>query len=353
MPYKGTVMAYFRDIIEQMAGYTPGFQPKAAGVVKLNTNENPYPASPKVLEAVRGLTADNVRRYPDPTGEAFRKAAAGVLGVEADNIICTNGGDDLLNICVRACCDVERPLAYASPTYSLYPVLAQLHGCEVIEVPRDANGSLEALAETNAALTIVCNPNAPTCQMLPVDALGKLASALSGVLLIDEAYVDFAEDNAVRLVRDFDNIVLLRSMSKGYSLAGMRFGFGVTSKRLMEGLLKVKDSYPVDAAAIAAATAAIRDQAWFKANVGKIKAERARLTERLSGLGFEVPAGRTNFLLARCAAKQAKDIYEALMQRNIFVRYFELAGLEDKLRITVGTPEQNDVLLNALKEIVG
>jgi histidinol-phosphate aminotransferase len=346
-------MAYFRETIEQMAGYTPGFQPKAAAVVKLNTNENPYPASPKVLEAIRGLTADNLRRYPNPTAEAFRKAAGMVLGVEAGNIICTNGGDDLLNICVRACCDRDRPLAYATPTYSLYPVLAQLHGCEVVEVRRDANGSLEALAETNAALTIVCNPNAPTCEMLPIDGLAELASALTGVLLIDEAYVDFADDNAIRLVSDFDNVVLLRSMSKGYSLAGMRFGFGITSKRLMEGLMKVKDSYPVDAAAIAAATAAIQDQAWFKANVKKIKTERARLTERLSGLGFEAPAGQTNFLLARCVAKQAKDIYEALVQRNIFVRYFELPGLEDKLRITVGTPEQNDALLDALKEIVG
>ncbi|MBL7214402.1 MAG: histidinol-phosphate transaminase [Phycisphaerae bacterium] len=346
-------MAYFRDTIEQMAGYTPGFQPKEADVVKLNTNENPYPASPDVLQAIQNLTAENLRRYPDPMAGTFRKAAAKVLAVQPENIICTNGGDDLLNICVRACCERGRPLAYAQPTYSLYPVLAQLHGCEVIEIQRDANGSLEQLAEVNAALTIVCNPNAPTCQLLPIDALATLASALSGVLLIDEAYVDFAEDNGIRLVNEFDNVVLLRSMSKGYSLAGMRFGFGITGKRLMEGLMKVKDSYPVDAAAIAAATAAIQDQACFKANVEKIKTERARLTDQLSALAFEVPNSQTNFILAHCVKKEAKEVYESLVQRNIFVRYFALPELEDKLRITIGTPQQNNQLLDALKEIIG
>lgn len=345
-------MAYFRETIERMAGYTPGFQPKAADVVKLNTNENPYPVSPKALEAIQALTAENLRRYPDPMATSFRQVASEVLKVEADTILCTNGGDDLLNICIRACCDADRPLAYASPTYSLYPVLAQLHGCEVIEIQRDTGNVLQQLAEANAALTIVCNPNAPTGEFVPVDALGDLAGRLAGVLLIDEAYVDFAEDNAVRLVNDFDNVVLLRSMSKGYSLAGMRFGFGIAGKRLMEGLLKVKDSYPVDAAAIAAATAAIKDQPYFKTTIETIKAERVRLTERLTGLGFEAPNSQANFVLARSLKTEAKAVYEALAQRDIYVRYFALPGLEDRLRITVGTPEQNDRLLDALEEIV-
>ena len=346
-------MAYFRETIEKMTGYTPGFQPKSADVVKLNTNENPWPASPNVLKAIQNLTAENLRRYPEPTSDTFRNAAAKVLGVQAENIICTNGGDDLLNICIRACCDSNRPLAYAQPTYSLYPVLAQLHGCQAIEVQRDASGSLERLAQSNAALTIVCNPNAPTCELLPIDTLAELAGQLSGVLLIDEAYVDFADDNAVRLVNEFDNVVLLRSMSKGYSLAGMRFGFGIASKRLMEGLMKVKDSYPVDAVALVAATAAISDQAYIKANIEKIKTERARLTEQLRSMGFDVPDSQTNFILARCIETDAKDIFDALVRQNVFVRYFTLSGLEDKLRITIGTPEQNDKLLDALKEMIG
>jgi len=350
---KGVLMAYFRDIIEQMAGYTPGFQPKLADVIKLNSNENPWPCSPKVFEAISKLIALNFQRYPEAMADTFRAAAAEVLGVQPENIICTNGGDDLLNVCIRACCDANRPVAFAQPTYSLYPVLAQLHGCPAIEIQQDNNGSLRQLSELNAALTIVCNPNAPTCGLLPVDALAELAGRLTGVLLVDEAYVDFADDNGIRLVSEFDNVVLLRSMSKGYSLAGMRFGFGIASKRMMEGLIKVKDSYPVDAVAVAAATAAIKDQPHVRANIEKVKSERGRLSEQLRTMGFEVPDSQTNFILACCLRKPAKDIYDALVQKNIFVRYFTLPGLEDKLRITIGTPEQNDTLLSVLKEIVG
>jgi len=346
-------MGYFRDTIEKMAGYTPGFQPKSADVVKLNTNENPYPPSPKAIEAVRNLPAERLRRYPEPNADTFRAAAASVLGVTADNIICTNGGDDLLMVCFRACCDAGRPVAFAEPTYSLYPVLAQLQGCPVIEVDRDANGSLDKLAKVNAALTIVCNPNAPTSDFISVDALGKLAEKLTGVLLIDEAYVDFADDNAIRLIKDFDNVIILRSMSKGYSLAGMRFGFGIAAASLIGGLMKAKDSYPVDAAAIAAATAAIQDQPYLKANVEKVKSERVRLSRELKTMGFDLPDSQTNFVLARCVGIGAKDVFDALVERNIFVRYFALPGLEDKLRITIGTPAQNDRLLNALKEIIG
>ncbi|HOK95726.1 MAG TPA: histidinol-phosphate transaminase [Anaerohalosphaeraceae bacterium] len=345
-------MGYFRPTIEQMAGYTPGFQPKSTAVVKLNTNENPYPASPRVIQAVQTLDAEKLRRYPDPLGQAFRLAAAEVWAVEPDNIICTNGGDDLLNICVRAFCDAQRPVAYAQPTYSLYPVLAQLQGCPAIEVRRDAGGSLAELAQINAALTIVCNPNAPTCDFLPAEALERLAAHLNGVLLIDEAYADFAEDNALRLVKKFDNVIILRSMSKGYSLAGMRFGCGIAHKNLVAGLMKVRDSYPVNAAAIAAAAAAVSDQAYFADNIRKIKLERTRLIGRLRALGFDVPDSQTNFVLARCVQKEAKAIYNALTEQNIFVRYFELPGLEDKLRITVGTPEQNDTMLAALKRLL-
>jgi histidinol-phosphate aminotransferase len=342
-------MGYFRTAIDKMAGYTPGFQPKSADVVKLNTNENPWPASPEVLKAIGALTAENLRRYPDPMGDAFRNTAASVLGVKAENILCVNGGDDLLNICVRAFCDADRPVAFAQPTYSLYPVLAQIQGCPCVEVARDAEGSLDKLAAIDAPLTIVCNPNAPTADLLPVEALAELAGQLSGVLLIDEAYVDYAGDNAVRLVERFDNVIILRSMSKGYSLAGMRFGFGVAQAGLIDGLVKVRDSYPVDAVSIAAATAAISDQAHFKSNIEKIKAERTRLVEELDKLGFRTPPSQTNFVLAQHA--DAEAIYDVLVEKNIFVRYFKLPGLRDKLRITVGTPEQNDKLLSALKDI--
>jgi histidinol-phosphate aminotransferase len=345
-------MGYFRKTIEQMAGYTSGFQPKTADAVKLNTNENPWPCSPEVPEAIGGLTAENLQKYPEAMGDSFRKAAAAVLGVEPKNIICTNGGDDLLTICFRAFCDADCPVAFAQPTYSLYPVLANLQGCEAIEIERDEKGSLDKLAKIDAAMTIVCNPNAPTGDFIAVNELAELAEVLTGILLIDEAYVDFAQDNAVRLIKDFDNVIILRSMSKGYSLAGIRFGYGIADVELIDGLMKVKDSYNVDTMAIAAATAAIRDQDYFNANVEKVIVERSRLTQQLRTMGFEVSDSQTNFMLAQSIKKEAKMVYEALVERNIFIRYFSLPGLEDKLRITIGTPEQNDKLLAALTEII-
>jgi histidinol-phosphate aminotransferase len=344
-------MGYFRENIERMAGYTPGFQPKAADVVKLNTNENPYPPSPKVLEVIRRLHPERLRRYPEPLGDTFRVAAAKVLGIGPENLICANGGDDLLAICVRAFCDGQRPVAYAQPTYSLYPVLARIQGCQAIEIPR-AGDWLRDLARVNAPLTIVCNPNAPTTEFTAIEELQKLAGALDGVLLIDEAYVDFASDNAIRLIKSHDNVIVLRSLSKGYSLAGLRFGFGAADPALIEGLVKVKDSYNVDAVAIAAATAAILDQTYFCRNVDLIKSERQRLTESLRLLGLEAADSQTNFVLARVPKGSARPVYEALTARNIYVRYFDLPGLEDKLRITVGTPEQNKILVAALREIL-
>lgn len=335
-----------------MAGYTPGFQPKSVDVIKLNSNENPWPCSPQIFEAISKLSTLDFQRYPEAAGDSFRQAAADVLGVVPDNIICTNGGDDLLTICVRVCCDGARPMAYAEPTYSLYPVLAQIQGCEAIEVERDSKGSLDRLAEVDAPLTIVCNPNAPTCDFLSIDCLAELAGKLSGVLLIDEAYVDFAEDNAIRLVQDFDNVLILRSMSKGYSLAGLRFGFGIAQPGLIQGLMKAKDSYNADVVSIAAATAAIRDQDHLKVNVEKIKSERNRLTNELRTMGFGVSDSQTNFILAQYGKRNAKDIHQRLSEQDIYIRYFALPGLGDKLRISIGTPQQNDALLTALKKII-
>lgn len=346
-------MGYFRQNIEKAKGYEPGFQPAQADVVKLNTNENPYPPSPKVMKVLSEIGSEQLRRYPDPMGSAFRQAAAEVNGVAPDYIICCNGGDELLTIAFRAFCDENCPVAYPVPTYSLYPVLAELQNCKAIEILFDSEFNLPAkLAASAASLTIVCNPNAPTGSFINVDELASLADEASGVLLIDEAYVDFAEKNCAALVKDFDNVIILRSMSKGYSLAGIRFGYAIAQPDLIAGLIKVKDSYNVDAVAIAVATAAIRDQDYFQKTVEKVKAERTRLTEQLRNLGFNVPDSSANFILAECKNSKAVEVYEKLTQRNIFIRYFAYPELKDKLRITVGTAEQNDTLLSALKEIL-
>lgn len=346
-------MGYFRDNFEKTQGYVPGFQPASTDVVKLNTNENPYPPSPKVMSAIASIVPEQLRRYPDPLGTKFRRAAAKLNGVEAENIICANGGDELLAMAVRAFCDRSRSLAYPVPTYTLYPVLAKLENCPVVEVPFDAEFNLPSgLAKTKAALTIVCNPNAPSGTFIPVEELASLADELKGrgVLLIDEAYVDFAPQNCSTLVKTFDNVIILRSMSKGYSLAGLRFGYGIADKKLIDGLMKGKDSYNVDAIAIEAATAALEDQSYFRQNIEKIKSERAKLLASLRAMGIQTLDSHTNFVLARPDSNSAKHIHDELAARNIYVRYFN--ELPDRLRISVGTPEQNRRLLEAMEQIL-
>jgi histidinol-phosphate aminotransferase len=346
-------MSYFRENVEEARAYEPGFQPKELDVVKLNTNENPYPPSPDVMKVLAQITAERLRRYPDPLVNEFRQAAGQVHGLPSEYIMCCNGGDELLSMAFRAFCDETRLVAYPVPSYSLFPVLAKLQNCKAIEVPFDTEFNLPAkLASTDAALTIVCNPNAPSGTFVAVEELASLADEVSGVLLVDEAYVDFAEVNCIELVKNFDNVIILRSMSKGYSLAGMRFGYAIAQPDLIAGLMKVKDSYNVDAIAIAIATAAIKDQKYFKENVEKVKAERARLTIQLRKLSFDVPDSQSNFVLAKCKNCKADQVYEKLVQRNIYIRYFARPGLEDKLRISIGTPEQNDKLFSALQEIL-
>jgi histidinol-phosphate aminotransferase len=363
-------MTYFRENVEKAKGYEPGFQPsassieyrlsavasakaEASSIVKLNTNENSYPPSPLVMKVLAQISAERLRRYPDPQANEFRQAASQIHGLSPDYIMCCNGGDELLSIAFRAFCDENRPVAYPVPSYSLFPVLAKLQNCKAIEIPFDSEFNLPAkLANTNAALTIVCNPNAPSGTFINAEELASLADELSGVLLIDEAYVDFAAANCISLVKNFDNVIILRSMSKGYSLAGLRLGYAIAQPDLTAGLMKLKDSYNVDAVAIALATAAIKDQKYFKENVEKVKAERTRVTSRLRKLGFDVPDSQSNFVLAKCKNCKADQVYEKLVQQNIYIRYFAYPGLEDKLRISVGTPEQNDKLLAAISKIL-
>ncbi len=349
-------MTYFRKNIEDLDGYVPGFQPSGDDVVKLNTNENPYPPSPQAIEAIRNFDAATLRRYPQPLGDSFCKSAADVVDVDPANILCTNGGDDLLTICFRCFCDENKPAAFAGPTYSLYPVLAKLQNCKTIEIPYPDDDSLpiEELVQSAAAMTIVCNPNAPSGSFIQPAEIKKLADRLKGkgVLLIDEAYADFAETNCAQLVKECENVIILRSMSKGYSLAGLRFGYAIAPENLIAGMRKVKDSYNVDAISIATATAAIWDQGYFKENIEKVKEERTRLTEALREMKMEVKQSQANFILARSTTVAADKIYQKLAEQNIYVRYFNLPGLADKLRITIGTKQNNNKLIKALKKIL-
>jgi histidinol-phosphate aminotransferase len=348
-------MTYFRENIEKLEPYTPGEQPSDPKVIKLNTNENPYPPSPKVMAAIAAITPEQLRRYPHPLGNQFRDIAAGIFGVTRENVICGNGMDDLLNMSVRAFSGPEAALVYPKPTYTLYAVLANIQASMVREVPFPPDFSLpiDGLVAARGRVTYVANPNAPTGTLVPVEDLGRLADRLDGVLCIDEAYVDFARQDCMSLARTRKNVLVMRTLSKGYSLAGLRFGFAVGDKDLIAGLMKVKDSYNVDAVAIAAATAALADQPYRETTRQKVIAERKRLAAALERLGMPALPSESNFLFALARRTSARELYESLKARGILVRYFNIPGVSDRLRITVGTPEQNDALITALTQLCG
>ncbi len=345
-------MSYFRENIERLAGYVPGEQPApGTKVVKLNTNENPYPPSPCALAALHGFDADLLRRYPDPQATAFRQVAADVLGVPVEWIIAGNGSDEVLTMILRTFVGPGDVVAYPTPTYVLYRTLTEIQDGRYVEVPygEDYALPLAELAGAGAALTFVASPNSPSGTVYPVDQLDELAGALPGVLVVDEAYVDFADGDGLDLVRRRDNAIVLRTLSKGYSLAGLRLGFGVACPSLLEGLWKVKDSYNVDAVSCAVAAAAMADQAHKIANAEKVRASRGPLAAALEGLGYRVWPSQANFMLVRPPGGDAEAICRDLQAGGILVRYFNQPGLDDKLRITIGTDEQNAALLGALK----
>ncbi|MDX2242562.1 MAG: histidinol-phosphate transaminase [Leptolyngbyaceae cyanobacterium bins.302] len=342
---------FFRPAIEQMTGYTPGEQPRpGTPVIKLNTNENPYPPSPAALEVLRSLDSEWLRRYPTPYANDFRQAVSEVFQVPLDWIMVGNGSDELLNVIVRACTEPGRGVVYPTPTYVLYPTLAAMQLADVIEIPysEDFRLPIAQLVAANGAVTFIASPNSPTAHVVGIDELRTLAAHLSGVLVIDEAYVDFAEVTALPLVQEFKNVIVVRTLSKGYSLAGLRLGFAIAHPELLSGFFKVKDSYNVDAIACLVGAAAIRDQAYKNACVAQVKTSRTQLTADLKQLGFKVWDSHTNFLLTQPRDCSAEFLYQALKQRGILVRYFNHPGLDDKLRITIGTDAQNQMLIEAL-----
>jgi histidinol-phosphate aminotransferase len=345
---------FVRPTIRSMDGYTPGEQPVAGDrVIKLNTNENPYPPSPKVLQAIAAIDADTLRRYPNPTADQFRDAAAKLLNVGADMIIAGNGSDDILTIATRTFVPPGGSIAFPEPTYSLYPVLAQLEEARsaVVSWENDFALPIDALVATKANAIYLANPNAPTGTFVAPAKVAELARRFDGPVLIDEAYADFADENCLALVRDFPNIIISRTLSKAYSLAGLRFGYAVAQPQVIAEMMKVKDSYNTDAISIIAATAAIEDQQYAKSTWDRIRSERNRLSAELARLGWSVLPSRANFVLATVPTGRGSEAYLALKQRGILVRYFNLPGLTDKVRITVGKPDENNALLAAIKAI--
>lgn len=353
-------MNYERDNIRQMSGYASGEQPLGNDVIKLNTNENPYPPSPSLSEALTAIDIESLRRYPPPTADRFRNLAAELHNLTKDNVIATRGGDELLRLVITTFVDPGETIGMTRPTYSLYPVLAQIQNCPTLNVPLGSDWRLpDNLARqfnrAGVKLTLLVNPHAPSGALIPYDELTKLADELDSLLLLDEAYIDFVdhEYETSRLVNEYENVIILRTLSKGYSLAGLRFGYGLASPSLIEPMMnKTRDSYNLDLISQRLAETAITDQRYAKSTWERVIAERDRLREALVKLGFSSPKSQSNFLLVSVPQDlSAGALYQKLKERHILVRYFEADGLSDKLRITVGTPEENSALEAALSEL--
>jgi histidinol-phosphate aminotransferase len=344
--------SFVRANVRALQGYTPGEQPALGErVVKLNTNENPFPPSERVMKAIREIESEVLRRYPHPTADGFRQAAAKLLGVTPDMILCGNGSDDVLTIATRTFVPPGGKLAHPDPTYSLYPILAQLEQARTVVVPWEKDWTLpvEALLETEADAIYLANPNAPSGTFVSPMKVAELAKRFSGALLIDEAYADFADDNCLALVQEHPNVIISRTLSKAYSLAGLRFGFAVAQPQVIEQMMKVKDSYNCDAISTLAATAAITDQDHAKRGWDHIRAERQRVSSELTQLGWTVLPSQANFILATVPDGKGREAYIGLKDQGILVRFFNLPGLTDKIRITIGTSQENNALLGGIK----
>ncbi|HEV2476363.1 MAG TPA: histidinol-phosphate transaminase [Candidatus Dormibacteraeota bacterium] len=342
-----------RKSLEGFRPYVPGEQPPdGEGWVKLNTNESPLPPSPKVIQAIKDAAGDALRLYPSPTAAPARQAIARRFGLEPAQVTVGNGGDELIELCFRAFADAGDRVAFPTPTYPLFEPLCRIHEVAPSMHPTEMFDELPvSLGPDPAPLKFIVNPNSPTGALFDESAVEAAVSASSGVVAVDEAYVDFAPRSALGLLADHPNVVLLRTFSKSYGLAGLRIGFALGSREVIEALDSVKDSYNVDRLAIVAAVAAIEDEEHHERLVGEVVRNREQLAVDLAGLGFEVVPSATNFVFVK-PPRPAIQIVEALRERRILVRHYDREPIAGWIRITVGTREQHETLLTALKEII-
>jgi histidinol-phosphate aminotransferase len=348
-------LRFLRPDVVAMEGYTPGEQ--VTGCIKLNTNEPAWPASPAVHEALARHAAEGagaLRLYPSPRADALRAKAAEVFGVTPDMVMACNGSDDALTIAVRGFVERGEAIAVPSPTYGLYDTLASLQGARIVHVPYGPAWELPAeLGAQNAKLVFVASPNNPSATLASRDAVLSLVGARRSVVVVDEAYADFAGASFIADVADHPNLVVLRTFSKSYALAGARLGLLFAQAPVVEQLLKVKDSYNVNALTQALGVAALSDPAHVRDLVGKTLHERAFLEGELARLGFRWPASAANFLLVDVGARErAQAIARGLKERGVLVRYWDRPRLAESLRITVGTREQNERLLAGIRAVL-
>jgi len=346
-------MLPFRKNIAKMVGYVPGFQPNEAGWIKLNTNENPYPPSPKVIEAILAELAgdgENLRKYPDAGSRESRRVAADLYGVDPSWVIMANGSDELLNNLIRAFADAGDEIGYVHPSYSYYATLAEIQGAKVRTFGLTDDLRIADFPERyEGKIFFLTSPNAPLGFGFDNNYIGELAQRCDGILVVDEAYVDFTEVSAMELVKQYENIVVTRTFSKSYSLAGMRLGLAVARPEVITALDKIRDHYHLDRLALAAATAALRDQAYLQSTVAKICATRDWFSGELRRLGYQVNQSQTNYIFAEAPDGDGKKVYQALMVDKILVRYFSDPLLAHGVRISIGTREEMEKTLAILR----
>ena len=367
-----------RPLVRELCAYVPGEQPKIKGLIKLNTNENPYPPAPRVLAAVKAAVDGRLRLYPNPTAKALREKLAKLHGCQPENILVGNGSDEVLALAVRAFVEPNKGLnaisifgkqairsratvQYFTPSYSLYPVLADIHGAAKNGVPLKMDFDLPGLAELKrgkqwdfgAALTLVTTPNAPSGRGYKTSALETLCRAQKrGVVVLDEAYVDFAAENALTLAVKHPQVLVARTFSKAYSLCFQRVGYLVGHAELIAALNKIRDSYNVNGLGQIAAEATLDELDYYRANFQKIIATREWLTRELTALGFLVRPSQTNFILARPPSSTAEDWLQKLRAKKILVRWFSAPEVKDFLRISIGTPAEAAALVKAARKLL-
>ncbi|MFD1776274.1 histidinol-phosphate transaminase [Paenibacillus rhizophilus] len=348
---------YWSETIKGIAPYVPGEQPRAGRLVKLNTNENPYPPSPEVLEAMKAAVTDKLRLYPDPNCSRLRETASRHYGVPAEQIFAGNGSDEILAFCFKAFFDPGDTILFPDITYNFYEVYGELFGVSYRTVP--LTESFEVPIEgffTDNDGVILANPNAPTGKTISLEDIEFLIKRnRQAVVIVDEAYVDFGGESSIGLIPKYDNLLVIRTFSKSRSLAGLRIGLALGQRNLIEALIRVRDCincFTVDWIAQAGAIASLEDTKTFTHYIGRIAATRSRMTEHLRESGFHVIDSSANFLMMSHPVIRAKALYEALRERNIFVRFFPKPRIDNYLRVTIGTDEEMDIFYDALMDIV-
>ena len=348
---------YWSRIVHSLTPYVPGEQPKIANLIKLNTNENPYGPSPRVIEAMQAELGDDLRLYPDPSSDQLRQAIADYYGLELNQVFVGNGSDEVLAHTFQGLLKQDKPLLFPDISYSFYPVYCGLYEVEYQQVPlgHDFAINIDDFLVENGGI-IFPNPNAPTGRLLELGKIEKLLRKnTESVVVIDEAYIDFGGESAVGLISQYPNLLVIQTVSKSRSLAGIRVGYAMGNADLIEALVRVKDSfnsYPLDRIAIAGATAAIQDIDYFRETCDRVIASREEVTAELERLGFDVIPSAANFIFAAPSKISAQDLADELRERGIIVRYFNKPRIDQYLRITIGTDEQNQALIDALRSII-